>query len=310
MRNRVARGLLAVCSALVVIGTGFTAPAAAETIHRGDRVCSLYANSSGFGAYCSGGTGYAPGATPTWRERLQQYQDWTDSYGPFIPCRDFPVPEGVALPEPPDGKTWSLRIWIVDYDMNAVGGGDNVHLEREIVPVSDQERHQCRVVPYMDYFWQQFHSTYPTPVLVVKPTQTPRVNVPAYFSLTPGSSWVIRDQLIAYNGQENLRMRAIVGRMRVDPGDGTRPFDCLMGVDAIGDDGYDETRDPFHQISTCRHSYKRSSANQPQGMYTVRITLYWDVAYWKESAGWTPVNTVPVYAVQRLPVQEVQAIGG
>jgi hypothetical protein len=311
MRNRAARGLLAVSSLLVLLTAGLTAsPAQADTIHRGNYTCSMYANSTGFGAYCSSGTRYVGGVEPTWAQRLRAYQQATNTFGPFIPCRDWPVPDGVQLPPPPEGKTWSLRIWIVDYDMSKRGGGERVHLEREIVPVSEEERDQCRRMPYMDMFWNEWHSTYPSPVLVIKPTYTPRVNVPAYFSLTRDSAWVITTEAIRFDGHDEIRMRAIVGRMTVDPGDGSRPFDCLMGVENVGDDGYDETKDPFHQTSTCKHVYKRSSAGQPHGMYTVKLTVYWDVAYWTEPSGWRLINTVPVNAVQRLPVQEVQAIGG
>ena len=310
MRNRAARGVLAVGTVLCLLTVGMPAPAAAVTIYGNNHVCSMYVNSTGFGAYCSGGRHYPGGRIPTWRERLADNQAATNSFGPFIPCRDFPIPQGVELPPPPDGKTWSLRIWIVDYNLDQPSGGSRVHLEREIVPVSEAERNHCREMAYMDMFWNQFHSTYPTPVLIVKPTYTPRVNVPAYFSLTPESSTVLREQAIRYNGFDYIRLRALVVRMRLDPGDGSRPFDCLMGADPIDEDGYDESQDPFHQLSTCKHVYKRSSASQQQGMYSVKMTLTWEVSFWEQNVGWQPIGTAEVNAVQRLPVQEVHAIGG
>lgn len=319
MRERVARRLVALCIVLAIL-VGVTTPAAnAETKQFGDQVCSMYANANGFGAYCSSGKGWKKGDhIPTWREMLQSSGGQV-----FIPCRDFDVPAGVSLPPAPDGKRWVLRLTIVDYDLGVAGGGAKAHIERAIVPVSEAEANQCPTRGYMDIFWREFHSSYPSPVLVIKPTYTPRVNVPAYFSLTRDSSFVLKDQkevgaIIAWNGGQFLTMRAVVSRMRVDPGDGTKPFDCLMGVDNAGDDGYDETKDPFHQTSTCKHVYKRSSARQPDGMYTVKLSIFWEVSYWKMVNGapvWTPIgdpvrDPIEIKAVQRLPVQEVQTIGG
>jgi hypothetical protein len=64
-------------------------------------------------------------------------------------------------------------------------------------------------------------------------------------------------------------------------------------------------------MSTCKHIYERSSANQPDGMYTVKLTITWEVSYWVgQATGWNKIGTADVHAVQRLPVQEVEAIGG
>jgi hypothetical protein len=154
---------------------------------------------------------------------------------------------------------------------------------------------------------------------VVKPTFTPRVNVPAFFSLTRESSRSEADdrdpgKYSGYiNPTHNLTMRGLVVAMTVDPGDGTKPFKCLMGTTPLDDpDGYDETQDPFHQMNTCKHTYERSSANQPDSMYTVKLTLTWEVFYWvgKDAGGWHSIGKADVHAVQRLPVQEAQAIGG
>ena len=42
-----------------------------------------------------------------------------------------------------------------------------------------------------------------------------------------------------------------------------------------------------------------------------RLTITWLVSYWVSQAnGWQTLGTADVSAVQRLPVQEVQAIGG
>ena len=311
MRNRVGRGLIALGAvlALVMAVPASTATAGGGvTTHLGDRVCSMYVNSNGFGAYCSNTSGTdGNGQALNWRQLMA---------GPvFIPCRDFPVPDGITLPAPPEGKTWALRLTIVDYDLGKVDGGPNAHVERAIVPLSDAERAECPRFAYMDRFWNEFKEGYPPPVLLVNPTFTPRVNVPAYFALTPESSYILKNgpvdpDSIYYGGGHNLTMQGIVSRLIVDPGDGTKPFTCLMGMWKFDDNGYDETSDPFHQMNMCKHVYKRSSANQPDGMYTVKLTIVWQVNYWRGADGWIPVDTAEVHAVQRLPVQEVQAIGG
>ncbi|GAA0945920.1 hypothetical protein GCM10009554_41230 [Kribbella koreensis] len=312
MRNRVSRGLITLTTVLALLGVYPASTASAETISEGDRVCSMYVNSIGFGAFCSSGAAYFGGSPPpTWKARLGN--------NIFIPCRDFDIPKGIKLGPAPDGKTWVLRVTIEDYDLNTVNGGENVHLERAIVPVSGDERNQCRDEDYMDPFWAEFASTYPDPALQVMPTYTPRVNVPAYFSLTRESSMILKNEQgdpelnsAFYDATHNLTMRGLVTSMVVDPGDGTEPFTCLMGVGKKddNDDGYDGTNDPFHQMSTCSHKYAKSSASQPDGMYTVKLTITWSVDYWKGGPTWNPVGQAEIHAVQRLPVQEVQAIGG
>jgi hypothetical protein len=317
MRNRVVRGLLAlgtVLALLMAVPVSTATAGGGQTSYLGDRVCNMYVNSNGFGAYCSNSNGGTrrdengkPLPPPTWRDLMN---------GPvFIPCRDFPVPNGIELGPAPDGKTWALRLTIVQYNLDAYDGGPNAHVERAIVPLSQAERDQCPKVDYMNRFWNEFHEGYPDPVLVISPTYIPRVNVPAYFALTPETGYIVKNspidnQSIYYGNNHNLIMQGLVTVMTVDPGDGTKPFTCLMGVTKIDENGYDEKSDPFHQMNTCKHVYKRSSANQPDGMYTVKLTLRWEVSYWKGADGWKFVDAAEVHAVQRLPVQEVQAIGG
>ncbi|MEV6414899.1 hypothetical protein [Kribbella sp. NPDC051718] len=312
MRNRVSRGLIALTTVLALLLVYPAPTASADTITQGDRVCTMYVNSIGFGAYCSSGQAYfGGGSVPTWKEKLGN--------NIFVPCRDFPLPKGIDPGKAPEGKTWVLRVTITDYDLDSYDGGSKVHLERAIMPVSQQERDQCRDMPYMDKFWATFDSTYPDPALQVMPTYTPRVNVPAYFSLTRDSSMIFHTEQgdadldsAFYDPTHNLTMRGLVTVMEVDPGDGTKPFFCLMGAGKVddNDDGYDGENDPFHQMSTCSHKYTKSSASQPDGMYTVKLTITWTVDYWKGGPTWNPVGEAQIHAVQRLPVQEVQAIGG
>jgi hypothetical protein len=311
MHIRVGRGLLVLSAVLALVMAAPATTATADTIHSGNTVCSMYVNSVGFGAYCSSGKAYlglpAP-PPPTWRDRL--------SGRPFVPCRDFDIPDGIRLPKAPEGKKWVLRITITDYELDTYNGGPKAHLERAYVPVDAAEEEQCPRPDYMDQFWLQFKSNYPAPALVVMPTFTPRVNVPAFFSLTRESSqqYVTTGALSGYyDPKHNLTMRGMVVEMKIDPGDGSAPFTCKMGTNPVDDpDGYDETQDPDHQMSTCKHKYTRSSATQPDGMYTVKLTITWEVSYWigKDAGGWHPIGLANVTAVQRLPVQEVQAIGG
>jgi hypothetical protein len=312
MRNRVSRGLIALTTVLALLLVYPASTASADTITQGDRVCAMYVNSIGFGAYCSSGQAYfGGGSVPTWKEKLGN--------NIFVPCRDFPIPKGIDPGKPPEGKSWVLRVTIEDYNLNTVDGGKDVHLERAITAVSPEDRDQCRDMPYMDQFWETFDSTYPDPALQVKPTYTPRVNIPAYFSLTRESSMIFHTEQddpeldsAFYDGTHNLTMRGLVTSMVVDPGDGTEPFACAMGVGRVDDgfDGYDDHADPFHQMSTCSHKYAKSSASQPDGMYTVKLTITWSVDYWTGGPTWNPVGKAEIHAVQRLPVQEVQAIGG
>jgi len=310
MRNRLTRGFIALSIVLGLLIAGPASLANADiTPEGGDGVCSMYANSIGFGAYCSNGQVGTGVAAPPWKDRLKPGQV-------FVPCRDFPVPAGIKLGTPPKGKEWVLRITIVDYDLNSNYGGEKAHLERAIVPVSEDDRKQCMGEnTYMDIFWTFFDESYPAPALQIDPTYTPRVNVPAYFTLTQESSYILKNfgtdlDIANYGPGQRLTMRGLVSKMVIDPGDGTGEFTCLGGVLPFGFDGYDETKDPFHQINPCSHVYKRSSANQPDGMYTVKLTLTWQVDYWRNLQDWTNVGHAEVHAVQRLPVQEVQAIGG
>ncbi|RZT17651.1 hypothetical protein EV649_5208 [Kribbella sp. VKM Ac-2569] len=309
MHNRVGRTLLTLSAVLALLMSVPATTASADTIQTGNSVCSMYVNAVGFGAYCSSGKAYVGDGTPppTWRERLNGR--------PFVPCRDFDIPKGIRLPQAPEGKTWVLRITIADYDLNTYNGGPKAHLERAYMPVDDAERAQCPFPDYMQQFWWRFESSYPEPALQIMPTYTPRVNIPAFFTLTPDSSMVLKqsgDLSGYYDPTHNLTMRGMVVELKIDPGDGTGPFTCPAGVTPADDpDGYDQSKDPDHQLNPCKHVYKKSSASQPDGMYTVKLTITWEVSYWiGKGTGWQPIGRANVTAVQRLPVQEVQAIGG
>ncbi|HWD81830.1 MAG TPA: hypothetical protein VG497_23200 [Kribbella sp.] len=311
MHNRVGRTLLALSAVLALLVAGPVTTAAADTITAGNSVCTMYMNSIGFGSYCSSGKAYVDPTLPpppTWRERLDGK--------PFIPCRDFDIPPGIKLPQAPDGKKWVLRVTITDYDLNTTNGGNKAHLERAYMPVDAAEEAQCPFPDYMKFFWYRFQTNYPDPALQIMPTFTPRVNVPAYFTLTHDSSEVYETDGTTssyYSPGHNLTMRGMVVKLTIDPGDGTAPFECKTGVTPLDNPtGYDPTKDPYNQINPCKHIYTRSSASQPDGMYTVKLTITWEVSYWigKDQGGWHSIGKADVHAVQRLPVQEVEAIGG
>ena len=297
-------------------GTGSGAPKTSTVSYPNQR-CTYYANSSGFGSWCGGPLS---GPARTWRQKLEG--NW-----PFIPCRNYDIPDGVVLPPPPDGKRWILRVWMRNYDLDAYNGGPDVELEHEIVAVNDEQFDKCKDVGYMDVFWLRFQRQYPTPILVVKPTYVPRVNSAAFFALGEDTT---RDEplnggrtcavgsttcsaytevsLAMWNGRQTVSMSARVTQLKIDPGDGNPAFTCTDVTQ-----GYDITKKPDEQVSTCKYTYKRSSASRPDGMYDIKISAFWQVRYclWTGSAcNWQDLGTWEVKSVQKLPVQEVQGIGG
>lgn len=326
MRTRVVGSLVAVFALLFAglvpgaaqadtgVGTGPPASSTprSETTTQGDQRCTYYANSSGFGSWCGGAQ--VGGPPPTWRKRLGD--NW-----PFIPCLNYPIPPGVNLPAPPEGKIWTLRVWIRDYNLDLPNGGPNVHLEHEIVAVTQQEYNQCAEREYMKQFWQRFDKTYPTPILVVLPTYIPRVNSPAFFSLgqdtthdppTDSAFIKVTQDSRRWNGRQGVTMTARVTRLVITPDDGSGSFTC---TDVTEYDEYDQTKPPTEQTASCKHTFTRSSANKPDGMYTLNISAFWQVMYClydsaRSACDWRDLGTWEVKSVQKLPVQEVQGIGG
>jgi hypothetical protein len=294
------------------VGTGTTSSTArSETTTQGDERCTYYANSNGFGSWC-GGAQVSSGEPLTWRQRLRGH--W-----PFIPCLNYPIPPGVILPAPPEGKTWTLRVWIREYNLDSPNGGPDVHLEHEIVAVTPDEYEQCRSRDYMAEFWKFFYRTYPTPILVVKPTYIPRVNSPAFFSLgqdtthsppTETAYTEITQGMTRWNGRQGVTMHARVTRLVITPDDSSGGFTC---TDPNEYDEYDMTKPPTEQTASCKHTFTRSSASKPDGMYTLNISAFWQVRYCLYGNGtcdWRDLGTWEVKSVQKLPVQEVQGIGG
>ena len=272
MHNRVGRALIVLGAVLALLTAGPATTAAAkagDTIHSGNKVCSMYVNSVGFGAYCSSGEAYLEQAHPDLERATRQQR--------VHPVPGLSGPPGHQLGPAPEGKKWVLRLTIVDYDLRYTNGGPDVHVERAIVPVGPDERDQCPTRGYMDRFWWTFDDSYPDPALQVKPTYIPRVNVPAYFSLTRDSSFILKNTGAPakmnsgfYDNSHNLTMRALVSQMTIDPGDGAGRSSAGWGDPVDDADGYDETEDPYSQMGTCKHIYKRSSA--PSRMACTRST--------------------------------------
>jgi len=331
--TRVARAacvaLVALCAGLTAVttanadgGTGTGTPTTNtpvyHTITDGDQRCAVYANARGFGAWCGGFGTSATGTPPTWRERLRAQDGW-----PFIHCRSYEVPPGWSLPEPPEGKTWVWRAYIRDYNLDRADGGENVHLEYALEAVTPQEKAECPEPPppYMEQFWNSFSRSYPTPVLNISPTYIPRVNSPAFFALgmdVTKNPPVPSDRVETYNklwngGKNYFAMNAVVTSMKIDAGDGSAPFTCQV-VNEV----YDMTKQPAEQTNTCKHIFTRSSASQPDGMYAVQISAFWTVQIFtpdptdptRTTGTWKPLGTFEVKSVQKLPVQEVQGVGG
>jgi hypothetical protein len=293
------------------VGTGTTTNNPVyHTVTTGSARCAVYANARGFGAWCGGWGNYK---ARTWRQRLNAVNGW-----PFIHCRNYPIPEGWSLKAPPEGKEWVWRAYIRDYDLDSYNGGTDAHLEYELVAVTPEEKDDCQVPDYMEQFWKTFAGTYPTPVLNIEPTYIPRVNSPAFFSLgmditrnppVPSDRTPVYNNL--WNGRNYLAMQAVVTSMKIDPGDGTPPFTCQ-----IVNEVYDNTKKPTEQTNTCKHAFKRSSASQPDGMYDVKVSAFWEVRMYIRDETiptegiWRPIGTFEVKSIQKLPVQEVQGIGG
>ena len=137
------------------------------------------------------------------------------------------------------------------------------------MPVGPDERDQCPTRGYMDRFWWTFDDSYPDPALQVKPTYIPRVNVPACFSLTRDSSFILKNTGTPaemnsgfYDNSHNLTMRALVSQMTIDPGtDAGRSSAGWGRPPSTMRTGTTRPR-PVQPDGTCKHIYKRSSANR------------------------------------------------
>lgn len=290
--------LLPASSAAAGIGTGGSptppspTPPKVQQVHR----CTLYASEVGFGASCAGGQS---GEAHTWRELLAGH--------PFVACHDEPVPSGLALPPRPPGQrdgAYYLETCIVDYDLDQVAGGPHAHPETTLVwiPGSQQVQH---VPPWMVWLWSAFDTAYPTPVISAGPTAFPRVNVPAYFWVTPATAAPITRDV--FDGVETITMRAELVRFTVRPGvrPDEDPIDCGDGATP-----YDASRTPFDQASTCTFTYDRSSAHLPQQAYPMRGDAYWQVGYTDSAGTYHQLGVFDIGTIQRVPVQEVEARNG
>jgi hypothetical protein len=124
--------------------------------------CTLYASSTRFGAKCAAG---ASARARTWRQKL--------AGRPLVTCHHEPVPDGVELPPAPSGGpgTYYLQMCIADFDVDRVGGGDDAHLETELVWIPAGQRVHD-IPPWMTWLWASFTATYPTPLLTTGPTAT------------------------------------------------------------------------------------------------------------------------------------------
>ena len=255
--------------------------------------CTLYASSTRFGAKCAAG---ASARARTWRQKL--------AGRPLVTCHHEPVPDGVELPPAPSGGpgTYYLQMCIADFDVDRVGGGDDAHLETELVWIPAGQRVHD-IPPWMTWLWASFTATYPTPLLTTGPTAYPRVNVPTYFWLVPETAAPVTREF--FDGKQDITMTAELVSLEVRPGVAADEPPVLCGG---GTDVYDTRLSPYAQVSTCTHTYLRSSAAMPGEAYPAQASAFWQVGYTVGDGTYRQLGLFNVSTVQLLPVQEVQAV--
>ncbi len=157
MRNRVGRGLLALSTVLALL---MVVPASTAGRRRpftvGDRVCSMYVNSIGFGAYCSSGYGYlGTEPLPTWRETTRTAT--SSSRAVTSPSR-----RGSTLPAPPGGQ----EVGAAADDRRLQPRTSTTVATKPTWSArscrsSTRSSEQCPFPDYMDRFWWQFDEHLP-----------------------------------------------------------------------------------------------------------------------------------------------------
>jgi hypothetical protein len=101
------------------------------------------------------------------------------------------------------------------------------------------------------------------------------VGLPHWFWVTNGRPLSDRAQ----TGGVWVEVTASPQSLSIDPGDGQGPLRC-PGMGTV----YDSSRPATSQRSTCAHTYARSSADQRNGTYRVRVTVVWG-GTWTGSGG-------------------------
>jgi hypothetical protein len=261
-------------------------PSAVAIVHR----CVLYANTSGFGADCAGGS-----SDVTVKVVLQG--------DPFPECRFDPLPSDVSPPDTHDGEkgAWFLKTCLKG--IKADGTGDFTRTtdlewfpDGKDVPVLTTNQGRA---------WSFFRSTYPAPIPQFGPATEPRVLIPTYFWLTDSTGADI-DHTV-FDGTRDVLMRARVEQIEITPGryQDEKPFLCPGPVPP-----YDRSRSIFNQANTCSYDYDRSSAISPDKKFDVTVQADWVVEYQLADGSMKLLGRFPLSNVFETPVDEIQTVVG
>ncbi len=148
----------------------------------------------------------------------------------------------------------------------------------------------------------------PAPSPSRSPAGRALVGLPTWLWVEPSSFQVLRQRTSA--GPVSVEVVATPVSTTWDPGDGSEPFTCA-GPGTV----YDRSRPEGAQSTDCSHTYRRSSAGQPQTgpsendrFFTVTVTTRWQVTWTGTggSSGTLPVLTrsssFPIAVAQRQTV--------
>lgn len=284
------------------------------------QTCSVYANGTGMGSYCvslGGGD-----ALKTLRERFggQKFQQ----------CRYSDLPPGVEPPfnENPGQGKYMLRECIANVDFDTYSGGQTKALDISVVFVPEGTDTTILHNDITDFLWKRLQqdAQLPVPFMVPRPSKTPIVGVPTFFTfqwLDPATKKVVRQG--PYADKENggpylqinnngLVMRAQATRIEIDP----RQKDMDQITCAPGTP-YTEGALPAEQPNdACSITFKRSSASARtyatelipkmiKDSYYPTLRVYWKVSYGADENHLEELGRPFVMNLrQSVPVQEVQ----
>ncbi|KAA1419958.1 hypothetical protein FE697_018880 [Mumia zhuanghuii] len=303
-------------------GGGTNVPASSPPQQEQIRDCTVYANGTGMGSYCAGGSGNAK----TLRERFGG-QD-------YVLCRYEAPPAWVDVPKSPspDGA-FMLKRCIEGINWDTVNGGRGMHLTISLEWVPDGQVPPVPESDLMDFLWNRATSdtALPQPFMRPQPSQVPVVGYPTYFTFSwidPSTNDPIAEGPYAgdvrggpyrevTNGR-GLRMVAEATQIVIDPHQtDMKPITCTP--DQLV---YEPGKSVAEQRpDACKITFTRSSATaaafadgkapaMPQvylSAYPVTVTVHWRITYGFGGEMQELGNGFEMTATQPLPVQEVQA---
>jgi hypothetical protein len=200
----------------------------------------------------------------------------------------------------PDGWTyyWEKCLSGIDPKTKTVGpDGIAISLELKRIdngdPIKTLDAHQQDLVNGLAR-----NGNIPAPVAGVSPADHPRVGADvSFFDGTPDVVQVAVGTVV---------LRAHIESLDVEPlGPGVEPKVSCPGTGLVA--GPDDTR--AGHPGACWYRYLRSSAAQPDEVYSVQITVHWTVESSADGgATFTPFNRFTKSAITRVPVTEIQAL--